>query len=73
MKSSVGSVVCHTSKICIFFNFLDFLTDQFNRISEATREALLVPKPKPVNKPGISLALKFNKTLPKIKEIIDKH
>ena len=50
-----------------------FLTDQFNRISEVTREALLSSKQKIANKPRIPLVLKFNRTLPNIKKIINEH
>ena len=50
-----------------------FLTDQFNRISEVTTEALLSSKQKIENKPRIPLVLKFNITLPNIKKIIDAH
>ena len=50
-----------------------FLTYQFNRISEVTRQALLSSKRKKANKPRIPLVLKFNRTLPNIKEIIDEH
>ena len=50
-----------------------FLTDQFNRISEATRETLLSSKQKIANKPRILLVLKFNRTFPNIKKIIDEH
>ena len=50
-----------------------FLTDQFNRISEVTREALLSSKQKIGNKPRIPLVLKFNKTLPNIKKISNEH
>ena len=50
----------------------NFLTDQFNRISEVTRKALLTLKPKTENKPRIPLVLKFNRTLRNLKEIIDK-
>ena len=50
-----------------------FLTDQFNRISEVTREALLTSKQKIANKPRIPLVLKFNRTLPNIKKVIDEH
>ena len=50
-----------------------FLTDQFNPISEVTREALLSLKQKIANKPRNPLVLKFNRTLPNIKKIIDKH
>ena len=49
----------------------NFLADQFNRISEVTREALLSSKPKIANKPRIALVLKFNRTLPNIKKISD--
>ena len=49
------------------------LTDQFNRISEVKRKALLTSKPKTENKPRIPLVLKFKRTLPNLKEIIDKH
>ena len=41
----------------------NFLIDQFNKISEITREALLTSKPKAANKPRIPLPLKFNRTL----------
>ena len=47
-----------------------FLTDQFNWISEITREASLNSKQKIANKPRIPLGLKFN---PNIKEVIDEH
>ena len=50
-----------------------FRTDQFNRISEVTREALLTSKQKIANKPRIPLVLKFNRTLPNIKKVIDEH
>ena len=50
-----------------------FLTDQFNRISVVTREALLSSKQKIANKPRILLVLKFSRTLPNIKKIIDEH
>ena len=50
-----------------------FLTDQCNRIAEVTRETLLTWKQKIANKPRIPLVLKFNRTLPDIKKIIDKH
>ena len=49
------------------------LTDQFNRISEVTREALLTSKQKIVNKPRIPSVLKFNRTLPNIKKVIHEH
>ena len=48
-------------------------TDQFNQISEVTRKALLNSKQKLANKPRISLVLKFNRTLPNIKKIIDEN
>ena len=48
----------------------NFLTDQFNRISEVTRESLLTSR-RP-NKPRIQLVLKFNRTLLNIKKLIDK-
>ena len=51
----------------------NFLINQFNRISEVTSEDLLTSKPNIANKPRILLVLKFNGTLPNIKEIIDKH
>ena len=41
----------------------NFLIDQFNKISEITREALLTSKTKAANKPRIPLPLKFNRTL----------
>ena len=50
-----------------------FHTDQFNRISEVTREALLTSNQKIANKPRIPLVLKFNRTLPNIKKVIDEH
>ena len=50
-----------------------FLTGQFNRISEVTREALLTSQQKIANKPRILLVLKFDRTLPTIKKIIDEH
>ena len=50
-----------------------FLTDQFNQISEVTREALLTSKQKIADKPRILLVLKFNRTLPNIKKIVDEH
>ena len=50
-----------------------FLTDQFNRISEVTRKALLNSKQKTANKPRIPLVLKFNITLSNIKEVIDEY
>ena len=50
-----------------------FLTYQFNRISEVTRQALLSSKRKKANKPRIPLVLKFNRTLPNIKKIINEH
>ena len=50
-----------------------FLTDQFNQISEVSREALLTSKQKIADKPRIPLALKFNRTLPNIKKIVDEH
>ena len=49
---------------------------QFNRILEATREALLTSKPKTANKPRIPLVLKFNRTLQKFNRtlgLFDKH
>ena len=51
----------------------NFLTERFNRISEVTREVLLTSKAKVANKPRIPLLLKFSRTIPNIKEIIDKH
>ena len=51
----------------------NFLIDQFSRISNVTRKALFTWKPKITNKPKISLVLKFDKTLPNIKEKIDTH
>ena len=42
-------------------------------ISEVTKEALLNSKLKIANKPRIQLVIKLNRTLPKIKEIIDKY
>ena len=50
----------------------NFLTDQFNRISEI-REALQTSKPKIADKPRIPIVLNFNRTLANIKKIIDKH
>ena len=50
----------------------NFLIDQFNQISKVTREALSTSKPKIANKLRIPLVLKFNRTLPNIKKIIDK-
>ena len=49
-----------------------FLTDQFNQIPEVAREALLTSKQKIANKPRILLVLRFNRTLPKIKKVIDE-
>ena len=51
----------------------NFLTDQFSRISEVTMEALLTLKRETANKPRPPLILKFNRTPPNIKGIIDKH
>ena len=50
----------------------NFLIDQFNQISKVTREALSTSKLKIANKLRIPLVLKFNRTLPNIKKIIDK-
>ena len=50
-----------------------FLTDQFNQKSEVTKEVLLISKQKIVNKQRIPLVLKFNRTLPNIKKVIDEH
>ena len=50
-----------------------FVTDQSNRTSEVTRDALLTSKQKIENKPRITLLLKFTKTLPNIKRTIDEH
>ena len=51
----------------------NFLIDQFNRISEVTKEVSLTSKPKTASQPRIPLELKFNRTLTNIKGIIDKH
>ena len=54
----------------------NFITEQSNQTSEITREALLFLKPKIEkigNKPRIPLVMKFNRVLPNIREIIDKH
>ena len=51
----------------------NFLIDQFIRISEVTEDALLTSESKIANTPTIPLALKFNRTLLKLKKIIDKH
>ena len=52
--------------------YIYILSDQVNRISEVTREALLGSKQTIVNKPRILLLLKLNRTLPNITKIIDE-
>lgn len=50
-----------------------FLTDQFNQISEVTREASLSLKQKIANKSRIPPVVKLNRTPTSILKIIDKH
>ena len=50
-----------------------FLDTEFQRLSEIERDALLTPKSKEKDKKRIPLITTYNKTLPNLKQIINKH
>ena len=56
---------------------LDFskniLDTRFQRVSEIESNALLAPKSEENNQNGIPFVLTYNKTLPNVKQIINKH
>ena len=50
-----------------------FLDTEFQRLSEIGRDALLAPKSKEKDQKGIHFVITYSKTLPNVKQIINKH
>ena len=50
-----------------------FLDTEFQRLSEIGRDALLAPKPKEKDQKGIHFVITYSKTLPNVRQIINKH